>query len=263
MRNFFASQFAVTVLYLVLGQSADADLIAYEGFDYTSGDEIKTLAGGTGWTNAWNGDSEIEVGTSGLSYTDSFGNQLEVTGNSAKVDDSSGKKIERTLNFSGSELWTSFLVQGVTGNDVANFSLEQKLSVGQGEGDINGSNWTMHDQDGLVRDSGLAASSSTHFIVTLVEFSGGDERAWFWINPDLSSAPAKSDSVNGASGDSVKDFELTKVQAWLGNPDATIDEIRLGTTFADVAPFTAIPEPSSLFPLLLLSALMSTKRRRK
>ena len=187
----------------------------------------------------------------------------EKMGNSAKVDDSSGKKIERTLNFSGSELWTSFLVQGVTGNDVANLSLEQKLSVGQGEGDINGSNWTMHDQDGLVRDSGLAANSSTHFIVTLVEFSGGDERAWFWINPDLSSAPAKSDSVNGASGDSVKDFELTKVQAWLGNPDATIDEIRLGTTFADVAPFTAIPEPSSLFLVLLLSALMSTKRRRK
>ena len=60
-----------------------AALIAYEGFDYDPGN-IATLNGGTGWTAAWTSNSTTgSVVAGGLTYTDTNGNQLVVSGNSA------------------------------------------------------------------------------------------------------------------------------------------------------------------------------------
>ncbi len=263
MKRFYFLSFIFVIT--LLASNTSADLISSESFDYSSGIEIKTLGGGVGWSQDWNGDSEPRVADSGLTYFDTAGNELIVSGNAARGSVSDGKKVERDLSVVATTVWTSVLINGKNGSGVANFSFDQKLFIGQGHGDIAGTTWTMYDQDGLVRNSNQAVDSDTVLLVSLIEFSSGDERAWFWINPSLDAEPSKSSSINGALGDSVKEFEISKAQVWVGGSDAIVDEIRIGTTFADVTPFIAIPEPScfalAMFGILGLIARSRNKNR--
>ena len=67
---------------------AAAALAGYEGFEYASGTSVVGASGGTNWANAWqlNGSGSGSVytnATGSLGYTDSLGNSLLISSNSA------------------------------------------------------------------------------------------------------------------------------------------------------------------------------------
>jgi len=89
--------FAVALVAVFCVQSLKADLLAYEGFDYTHGTLLRLVGdeGGFGWDGAWTASNDkIAVRTGAtLSYTDAFGIPLPVEG--------LGLHIERTYRTGG------------------------------------------------------------------------------------------------------------------------------------------------------------------
>lgn len=263
-------RYAVLLCLLIpicVEKSLHADLLISDSFDYAVG-SLKGNNGGGGprWSGAWSSDDGVHVTSPGLTYVDSLGNTLDVAGNATRGTSSSSFKSERDISpILSTDVWLGVLITGAAGARQVGIALDQKFFVGQGQGgNENGSNWAMYDQDGLVFDTGLVAGGDTSFLVAKIEFSGGDERAWLWRNPNLNAEPDKANALNGASGNSIKDFTVAKIQVHHNtNGIGLVDELRIGTAYADVSPFTAVPEPSSLMLVgLFSSALWGTRRRR-
>lgn len=96
---------------------ADANLIAYEGFDYTAG-SLDNLNGGSGWDGAW-GTGNWTVSANGLSYTDSQGNSLVTSGGSVTTTANTNNWVHfrelstdsQNLMDNDSVFWMSFLIE--------------------------------------------------------------------------------------------------------------------------------------------------------
>ncbi|MGE9270429.1 MAG: Ig-like domain-containing protein [Verrucomicrobiales bacterium] len=112
--------------------SAHADLVVYEGFDYTEGDPIWDKSGGLGWEGSWAGTDTDERGTPAVGAGLSFG-ALEVTGGSYLRPQRYGAaESSRTLSFESqialttddTSIWFSVLMKanpgGTTGGFAAN-----------------------------------------------------------------------------------------------------------------------------------------------
>jgi len=84
--------------------------------------------------------------------------------------------------------------------------------------------------------------------VVRIDFTAGNENVWLWVDPELDAIP--DIGAADASGTAVA-FEADFVRAQLQTPEmARFDEIHIGTTFGDVAPFV-VPEPSSCSLVLI------------
>lgn len=80
------TQAPILILALSLaGTSAQAALLAYEGFDYTPGQSLVGQGGGFGFLTNWLGDANTTANTliipGSFTYTDAFGNTLVTSGN--------------------------------------------------------------------------------------------------------------------------------------------------------------------------------------
>ncbi len=269
------STFRILVLAIALCggllalRPVSAAVIAEDGFAYTAGDLGGQNGGSGDWKDKWSADSELDVTLGSWGYTDSLGNALQVSGAHVELDSDPGgfKKAERTLNnklgTGTSTVWFSIIVDGTGASEVHNVSLGDGLFFGQGIKNSGSTTWVLSDQDGLIQDTGQS-SDGRAFLVVRIDFTSGDEDVWLWIDPDLDSTPATS--AADASG-VAKSFEADFVRAQLENfGNAGFDEVRLGDTFADVAPYTPapIPEPGTLSlvgaGLVVLAA--SGRRRR-
>ncbi|MBW2270704.1 MAG: PEP-CTERM sorting domain-containing protein [Deltaproteobacteria bacterium] len=250
----FAAWFAV---------GAAAAPIAYDGFDYAPGPLVGE-SGGTGdWKSSWSGDSDVEVLTGGMSYVDSKGNSMSVTGNRIGLTSGSiTKKAERQLNDkvgSATEtVWASFLLDGSSGSAVNNVSLGDGLFVGQGGKDSGSTNILLSDQDGLVADTGVSAATQL-FLVVRIDFQAGDEDVWLWTDPDLDAEPDTGTAI--ASG-TLKDFETDFVRAQLSNTAGAIDELRFGFGWFDVLQESPEPVTALLVGLGLIGLSAHSRRRR-
>jgi hypothetical protein len=260
---------------------AQAVLIAYEGFDYdataTMPDanadgkpDVSTQNGGIGFTGAW-----AETASGNHDYVQSgslsFG-ALDTSGNSARAIQPQDvtSNLLRTFPLvsatSGSELWFSYLVRRETGNNTAlipAFTVTLEPSAGGGDdvivGDIDGRN-TLVVARGAdpsnVGDTGVVTQTgTTYLLVAKISFLPGADTVSLFVNPTPgATAPAtpqatKSD-FNFTSLDRVRVFASSSLREW------SYDEIRVGTTYADVA----VPEPSAA-GLLLAGLAMGWGRR--
>lgn len=86
-------------------------------------------------------------------------------------------------------------------------------------------------------------------MISRIAISGGKaDKISIWLNPGLDAVLLDGDAfalnvdVSGGGAD------FSKLQVFIGGTDTFIDEIRLGQSFSDIAPFTAasIPPPSTL-----------------
>lgn len=257
---------------------ASAALIIYDGFDYNAG----TLAGangGTGWTSPWTQSGTTTVLSTvspGLSY-----NQLQVTGN-AMSDTSTGAQLAYRsydttgLMDDGNSVWFSVLYSVSGGGDstIKFFANGTHASANY----QTGVGIRIDNNSGIAADFGVASftykgfahGSNAHLIVGRISFSdtAGQDRITLWVDPDLT-AGTPSD---GAAFD---DKFGTVSAIWPEGQDAIgnevvirgggsyvgiFDEIRLGTSFADVAP---IPEPAAYgFGLAALALFMGLRSKR-
>lgn len=252
------SQLLAVLCATLLSASASAAPIVYDGFDYAPGGLVGGNGGTGDWKSAWSGDAGFSVLPGTYGFTDSGGRSIEVTGNHVELDADYGSALKATRQTNGKlgtvveTVWMSVLLQGSGTSAVNNVSLGDGVFIGQGGKDTGSATWQISDQDGLVSDTGISASGLA-MLVLRVDFTGGDENAWLWVDTDLGFEPTLGTA--DASG-VVKSFEADFVQLQLESfTTAGIDEIRVGFTFEDV------PEPALALLLIPVAAALTARRR--
>lgn len=125
--------------------------------------------------------------------------------------------------------------------------------------------------------SSLAQDQDHFIVVRLEELAGTNDSMHVWLNPALDAEPTLGSadiSITASQlyvgGNALFTFDTFGVTARLNNSSAAnpedfvyFDEFRLGTTYADVTPFTTIPTPAALPAGLAMLGLAAARRRRR
>lgn len=247
--------------------------IAYEPFDYPhrdwSGTEwpvgggVVNLLGGEGWASAWRDDythtraSGIAVypadaGTDGdartapLGYTDGAGASLVTEGGQMRTSFGTSSSAWRVLDLtrvdeglltasgqlgaSGTTVWLSMLAQSHSGlgdDRWAYVELGDVLRVGR-LASTDG-NWGLEVEGGAAQ-TGTVSSAEAAFLVVRIDFADASDSVSVWVNPELQAVPGEPDLAA-----SVPELELSRVVIE-GRYSTDLDELRIGTTWAAVAP---------------------------
>jgi hypothetical protein len=83
--------------------------------------------------------------------------------------------------------------------------------------------------------SSVTADATVRLLVYRFDFKKGPEEAWMWIDPPVGREPAAADAAIHA--ESVADFRFNCLSVGAGpGTRFFLDEIRIATTFARVAP---------------------------
>jgi hypothetical protein len=162
--------------------------------------------------------------------------------------------------------WLSFLARGDVNSDFGGLSLvkffgDEILYIGK----IGGNGGTEWGVDTGGNPQAVAGSDITQdtFLVAKLTLGGGsnDDTVDLFINPALGSTPpliadltANFNEEPGGTNRTIDEIRLASQ-----NGPFFADEIRIGTTFADVA----LPEPGTGVLVLGLAAIASSARRRR
>lgn len=236
--------------------SAQAQLLQYDGFDYVTN---TTLAGNGTWTNLNTGTAPVIASSN-----------LPVSGLAAPTG-------ERATWIAGNiqEAWNQFGVTNTNGTVYFSFAFQlssvpttatYSFAFTQNSTTYGTSLWLQADGTNNF-NIGLAPRTSTPsyltnslelnttiFVVGAYDLISGsaNDVASLWVNPSSASfgsgsAPAVSLSITNSGTDlsSVSGFLL---RGAAGSPAGTMDELRIGTTWASVTP---VPEPSTVAMLSL------------
>jgi hypothetical protein len=234
--------------------------IASESFNYAAS-SLGTANGGSGWTTAWAGGS-TNVTAPGL--VPGVGNKL-TTNN----DNNGAFRGVAGQGTDGTTVWLSYLVSG-TGAPVpaayAGLSLFQNGTENVFTGKrSNQTTWGVERSGGTGGDSVVSANTTVHRLVFRIEFGAGttlgNERITMWIDPAGGGAsPGGSPAVTLTD---VANFTFDRIRVQSGNGTSiNVDEVFLGTTFADVVP-VPVPETSHVLPAALAALGITGLVRRR
>lgn len=258
--------------------STQAALIAYEGFNYSTGQLAgQTPGGGSGFSGSWftasGAAAETTVNSSGFTYTGlaSQGGSGQILQDASKTHTGAYLNLSTTLAATNNTYYISFLARydGASADDNAYLFLDlysgTSISVASlGKQPVaNTGVWGMNTRSNggnpnLFYDTGGPTVDNLALLVYKIQFTSANNATMsLFVNPDLSlgepgTADATGTRVNSAA---VTTWDTIRFQS---NNDASIDEIRIGTTWADV-----IPEPSSAMLGLLGSSLLLIRKRRE
>jgi hypothetical protein len=241
---------AVAAAGLVI-QGAQASLLFSDAFNYNTG----VLAGdiNPGSSVAWGvGNSGMTIVSGNLTYAglaDSGGNELQIANGSA------GTAFNTFANQTSGQVYYSFLFNSSTVNSANNYftALNPGTTTPGGSGDaINAYYYSTGKIE--VRAAAQSASAGTGTALTLgttylivEEIDLTAHTASLWVNPDSSTfggtAPTATASLSSITATAVDNVGF-KTQTAAGGP-FLIDNVLIGTTWADVTPVAA-PEPSTL-----------------
>ena len=265
--------FTLLVLLLWMDTSSGA-LIVSESFDYAPGSRPGN--GGSGWKESWGSDPMSTTNT-GLTYTDSLGNELQVAGNASTRKSNGSSQIEAVRDFQNeieNTFWFSVLIHGVAGNNTVSLGINESFYVGQGAKDVKSTSWGVYDADKTQLSAvGAAAENEIALFVGRALYSQSKDKFThlnLWLNPNLDAQPDASATSNFYSG-SIKEFDkIPKIAVYHTSDLAALDELRFGESYADVTAFTAagpsgsVPEPATFLILALMvpfAILLHRKQR--
>lgn len=243
-----------------------ADTLVSESFNYSVGGLVGQN-GGTGWGGSW---TAIDAGASGgvqsgsLTYGD-----LVTSGNQAYVTTTAGTSgFSRALGstFSDATTNTIYLSFAFNWNSGTRFLGLQLLNGGTSAIEFN--KFAGQSNFGIQSGTGSTAitTGTTNFVVVKIEFNAsGNDTVSLYTNPSLTGG----EPMTASSTRSFASLSFNTIRLATGYDNgsqttaaAAFDEIRIGTTYADVV--SAIPEPSSFAALAGIAALgfVAVGRRR-
>lgn len=247
--------YGVCAAIAMAASAARGNLITYEGFNYSPG-ALAGDNGGSGWTNAWSvSGTSGTVSSTGMTYTDGSGKMLPVTGGSANVNSQGDFRTPSSTPNSGT-LYISFIAQVPTasgsyfGLSLFN-SASEVLFLGAPNADAD---WGIDPKAGTVVTGTTSITNST-FLVYEVQFGASSSTISEYDNPSLTAQPGPANATTTTT-------DLTTASGWTqirvqSGENANIDEIRIGTAYADV-----VPEPAALGLFGCFGLGLAMRRRR-
>lgn len=238
----------VLIPIVLLASAPRAGAAAYEGFNYPT-NPTTPLNGGTGFLGAWPGGSPVAAG----SLTNP-GGTLATSGN--RVDVGVGfieRRLADVIGTPGTDVWMSWLQRPTT--NLPGFQgvlLAQPTGPGSwtgtyyigepGSGPGNGTYVIGKGGDDLnVVSSGVPlVANEPVFLVTHFQFREGNDLATLYVNPAPGTTPTGGVTYSGLDMPVVN--PIISLQG-SGQGPTSFDELRIGSTFAEVAPL--VPEPSA------------------
>ena len=236
------------VLAIAAGSAAASPYI-YEGFDYTPGQQLELLNGGTNFANAWQAAEPVYTIQSGsLSYKDlaTSGNSATFSESNLAVSEASRSVLGKGLGNDGTTSWVSFLIDPGTlvANGLMEFSIEG-MDVGM----------TGQNKGFYAVGAGTALESSTLpfvadqtvFVAIEMQFNSDPKgmdtaTVYFDPTPGLTSPDVAGLTWTQNFSSSITDlfFDAADGQSY------SFDEIRVGNTYGDVSPVNvaSTPEPN-------------------
>lgn len=245
----------------LIGGIASAELLIHENFDYPAGD-LSGRDGGGGWSGTWfdTGNSTVATGAI-LNYADVIRNTLVASGGAVNTADGGAATTisGRETGQRDGELWISMLIQPQNSDttffgvsfyqdtlDQANarFAIESVTAGAPGK-DLR---LTRRAPAGTATHTGSFSTTigtPVFAVLHLVPDGGASEdlpdRIEVFFNPRLDTEPSVPHASIGING---LHFDRIRVAGQNGRA-ALVDEIRIGTTYADVAPYTSAEDPDS------------------
>lgn len=223
--------------------AAKADLLALENFDYGNvGGDLTGHGGGLGFADSWTGNTSYNVANGSLN---SPRDPLPLVGNSVSgVAYGDNRGIDRTLSAplgaDDTTVYVSVLMEprGILGQGAYGgwFGLALRgsadifigLNYGQGTYGLR-----LGDE---YRSTGVSAAiGKPVFLVLRMDFTEGVESTYIYVNPQPG---APEPTTPQASEINLSFNSLSKISL-TGPGGSAFDAIRIGTTYADVAPATS------------------------
>ena len=269
MKRFYPTILALGATCFVF-QTVQATLLFSEAFNYSPG----ALGGNInpGNSTAWSsGSANLVVASGNLTYAglaDSGGNELQINNGV-----SAGTIYNTYANQTSGQIYYSFLFNAAGADSANNYftALNPGTSTPNGGSDAIDAYFYAAGQM-KVRAASLSAAGNTvlslnqtYLIVEMLDLTA--RTASLWVNPSSATfggtAPAADTTLSGiAATTTAVDNVGFKAQSSAGGP-YLIDNLLIGTTWADVTP-AAIPEPSTLaFAALGLLGGFTLRLRRR
>jgi len=219
---------------------SQVQLLPYtDSFNYTDGE---LLANQPAWTNYFSGDDVI-ISTDNLSYS-----TLNGFGNAASFDGSGSDPLVDFTPTSAGKIYSSFMLRvdtfdatpsdgyfAILRNDSGSYIGRVYISP------LTATTYSLGVSSGNLDPSQIAPAvlnvGDTVFVVFNYDLDA--DTVELWVNPTLGGTEPASDinTMSGSTGNTISQFLLRQ-----DNPGTTpaliFDELRLGTTWADVTPST-------------------------
>ncbi len=262
-----------------MAMSASAATLAYEGFTGypNANNNIVGQNGGTGWGAAWNsGTSEGFLHTvrtpSTIAYAGYTGSTTPAASGGNYLNLAAGfgaanpANVFRFLDVTGGGTFgaAGYVSGGKIGADNTTLWASLLLSSQANSGGANGSA-TITFNSTTANNVTLPQSQASNLVVFKFVFGpGSTDTVTTFANPNLATFDGTSGGVTSAAGDYAF-TGLTLTESYTGGSgspgaETRYDDIRFGTTLADVAPVAAVPEPTTLAAIGGV-ALLTLRRR--
>lgn len=253
--------------------SAKAQLVTYEGFNYTPTATLAGQSGGTGWGLNWSIDGSGAA--NGIIGSTSLSNSISLATGGQSVTIGNGtiyaRQLASTLGTPGSAtiVWVSILFLGgssaspnesrigfyggvgdgtvVDGNTTTSSSgLPNPVDVGRA---ATGADEISLYKSTTINSTGVAVPrGSTNAALLLLKFdmdgTAANDTVSLWVNPDLSLGAGGLGTAQATWNSADLDV-INGIRLQAGNAGSfSVDEIRIGDTFADVTPLAAVSAPT-------------------
>ncbi len=229
-------------------KTGTGSLVYSEPFNYTAGSQLQNQGGWTepGFSDPFSSDFNTPeiIQSASLSYPN-----LETSGRS--VQTSGTYSFDQYLSpasigGAGNTFWFSFLIRqdttgggGMLGNDYGGLVIGQlnspasTLFIGK-PGDNNLYSLQVTDGSQLASSAVSETVGSTALLVAKVQFANGADTVTLYVNPTVGATEA---SLTPAATLSAELFNISLLAISTGaNAHWTVDELRVATTYNDVAP---------------------------